>query len=176
MRKFVIALLLVSIAATASAQSPAMKPFEINMDRVKISNFGGNFGGSKTYLIPTVNLVVSARGSVWAKSGGAKAHGKYYVDGLSKPLLQELARKIQDDLVSRMRAAGYTVLTYEDVKAEPDIAGHSRNRPDEKYCRPQVVSVCRSRSSWPRRPTRNRSTVRFRDRPGGFAGSPKQRT
>ena len=59
--------------------------------------------------------------------------GKYYVDGLSKPLLQDLARKIQDDLVSRLRAAGYTVLTYDDVKGEPDIAGHSLNRPDEKY-------------------------------------------
>ncbi|MEA2235512.1 MAG: hypothetical protein QOC81_236 [Thermoanaerobaculia bacterium] len=133
MRKFVMSLALLASAATAAAQSAAMKPFEINMDRVKVASFGGNFASSKTYLIPTVNLVVSARGSVWAKSGGAKAHGKYYVDGLSKPMLQELASKIQNDLVTRMRAAGYTVLTYEDVKGEPDVASHGRDKLDDRY-------------------------------------------
>lgn len=133
MRRFAIALVLGFIAVTAAAQSAAMKPFELNMDRVKVKNFGGDFGQSKTYLIPTVNLVVSAKGSVWAKSGGAKTHGKYFVDGLKKPLLQELARKLQDDLVSRLRAGGYTVLTYEDVKGEPDIASHGLNRPDAEW-------------------------------------------
>ena len=133
MRKFIMLLVGITTATVAAAQSAAMKPFELNMDRVKVSNFGGNFSSSKTYLIPTVNLVVSARGSVWAKSGGAKAHGKYYVDGLSKPMLQELSRKLQDDLVTRMRAAGYTVLTYEDVKGEPDVASHSLNKPDQRY-------------------------------------------
>lgn len=133
MRELVISLALAAIAATAGAQSAAMKPFDLNMDRVKVTNFGGNLGLSKTYLIPTVNLIVSARGSVWAKKGGAKAHGKYFVDGLSKTLLQELARKLQDDLVSRMRAGGYAVLTYEDVKSEPDVAGRGLNRPDDKF-------------------------------------------
>jgi hypothetical protein len=100
---------------------------------VKVSAFGGNFGTTKTYLIPTVSVVVSARGSVWAKKGGAKAHGKYFVDGLKKPLLQDLARKIQDDLVTRMRAAGYTVLTYDDVKGEPDVASHGLLHADDRY-------------------------------------------
>ncbi|MCU1349164.1 MAG: hypothetical protein JWO56_2194, partial [Acidobacteria bacterium] len=134
MRRMVTSLVFtMSMASAALAQSPAMKPFEINQDRVKVTSFGGNLGSSKTYLIPAVNLVISAQGSVWAKSGGAKAHGKYYVDGLKKDLLQGLASKIQDDLITRMRAAGYTVLTYDDVKAEPDVASHGRNRPDARF-------------------------------------------
>jgi hypothetical protein len=132
MRRLIVPLVL-AIAASAFAQSPAMKPFEINMDRVKVSAFGGNFGTTKTYLIPTVSIVVSARGSVWAKKGGAKAHGKYFVDGLQKPLMQDLAKKIQDDLVTRMRAAGYIVLTYDDVKSEPDIASHGLLHADPAF-------------------------------------------
>ena len=115
------------------AQSPAMKPFEVNMDRVKVSAFGGNFATTTTYLIPTVNLQVSVQGSVWAKSNRAKAHAKYYVEGASKVMLQGLAKKIQDDLVARLRGAGYTVLTYDDVKGEPDVASHSRNTIDKRY-------------------------------------------
>ena len=33
-----------------------MKAFEINMDRVRVSSFGGNFGTTTTYLIPTLRL------------------------------------------------------------------------------------------------------------------------
>jgi hypothetical protein len=132
-KKMVSLVFATSIASAAFAQSPAMKPFEINMDRVKVTSFGGNLGSSRTYLIPSVNLVVSAMGSVWAKSGGAKAHGKYYVDGLKKELLQELAAKVQDDLVTRMRAAGYTVLTYDDVKSDPTVASQGRNTADARF-------------------------------------------
>jgi hypothetical protein len=138
MRRIVTSLVLamamaLSGGSAAFAQSAAMKPFEINMARVKVSSFGGNIGASKTYLVPSVNLVVSAMGSVWSKSGGAKAHGKYYVDGLKKDLLQDLATKIQDDLVTRLRAAGYTVLTYDDVKGEPDVASRGRNKADPRF-------------------------------------------
>jgi hypothetical protein len=127
--------LCVSLALTvsAAAQSPAMKPFELNMDRVKVTTFGGNFAQTKTYLIPTYTIQVSALGSVWAKAGRTKAHAKYYVSGLDKALLQGLSQKLQDDLVAKMRAAGHTVLTYEEMKGEPDVAGHGRLKADERY-------------------------------------------
>jgi hypothetical protein len=133
MRNLSTALVCLAIALTADAQSPAMKPFEINMDRVKIAKFGASLGESTTYIVPTWNLSVSAQGSVWAKSGGAKAHGRYFVDGLTKDVMQGLAKKLQDDLVARLRGAGYTVLTFDDVKSEPDVASHGLEKVDARY-------------------------------------------
>lgn len=132
MRKFALCVSLV-LAVSAAAQSSAMKPFELNMDRVKVSTFGGNFAQTKTYLIPTYTVQVSALGSVWAQAGRTKAHGKYYVFGLEKSLLQGLSQKLQDDLVTKMKAAGYSVLTYDDVKSEPDVSGHGLLKLDDRY-------------------------------------------
>jgi hypothetical protein len=132
MRKFALCVSL-ALAASAVAQSPAMKPFELNMDRVKVSTFGGNFSQTKSYLIPTYTIQVSSLGSVWAKAGRTKAHAKYYVDGLDKALMQDLSKKLQDDLVTKMKSAGYTVLTYEDVKGEPDVASHGLLKVDSRY-------------------------------------------
>jgi hypothetical protein len=132
MRQFALGVSL-ALALSATAQSPAMKPFEINMDRVKVSAFGGNFAQTKSYLIPTYTIQVSSLGSVWAKAGRTKAHAKYYVLGLDKALLQSLSKKLQDDLVTKMRAAGYSVLTYDDVKTEPDVASHGLLKTDSRY-------------------------------------------
>jgi hypothetical protein len=122
-----------AIALSASAQSPAVKPFEINMDRVKVSSFGGNFGGTGTYIVPAVRVRVSVQGSVWAKSGGAKAHGKYFVAGIDRDEMQGLAKTLQDDVVTKLRAAGYTVLTYDDIKSDADVSSLSLDKPDSRY-------------------------------------------
>jgi hypothetical protein len=132
MRTFALCVSL-AIAASAAAQSPAMKPFDLNMDRVKVSAFGGNFAPTKSYLIPTYTIQVSSLGSVWAQAGRTKAHAKYYVYGLDKALLQGLSKTLQDDLVTKMRAAGYSVLTYEDVKNEPDVTSHALLKVDSRY-------------------------------------------
>jgi hypothetical protein len=132
MRTFALCVSL-AIAASAAAQSPAMKPFDLNMDRVKVSTFGGNFAQTKSYLIPTYTIQVSSLGSVWAQAGRTKAHAKYYVYGLDKALLQGLSKTLQDDLVTKMRAAGYSVLTYEDVKNEPDVTSHALLKVDSRY-------------------------------------------
>jgi hypothetical protein len=110
-----------------------MKPFEVNMDRVKVSTFGGNFSQPKSYLIPTYTIQVSSLGSVWAKAGRTKAHAKYYVEGLDKALMQGLSTKLQADLVAKMKAAGYPVLTYEDVKSDPDVSSHSLLKIDSRF-------------------------------------------
>jgi hypothetical protein len=89
--------------------------------------------------------VISCSGSVWAQSkaggGNAKAHGKFYVQGLEKPLLQELARKIQDDFVAKLRETGATVLTHEDLKADPLVTAHGRLSPDEKWGFPTTTKA-----------------------------------
>ncbi|MBY0491681.1 MAG: hypothetical protein K2R93_17715 [Gemmatimonadaceae bacterium] len=117
----------------ASAQSPAMTPFELNMERVSSKKFGGDLGDSKTYFVPTYDLLVSVSGSVWSKKGGAQAHGRFFVDGLDKPLMHAIARKLQDDLVARIRAAGFTALTYDDLKGEPDVAGRGLDADEDKW-------------------------------------------
>lgn len=136
MRHFVLVLSLVVLAPgtrPVAAQSAAMKPFELNMDRVKVNGFGGNVGGVTSYFVPSYDLVISVKGSVWAQKGGAQAHGKFFVDGLDKPLLHELATKLQDDLVAKIRAAGYTALTYNDLKDHPDVIKRGLDQDDEKW-------------------------------------------
>src|SRR3954451_14324597 len=129
-----IAILIASVLSlSALAQSPAMKPFEINMDRVRASSFGGNFGTTTTYLIPTLRLRASVAGSVWAQKGGAKSHGKYLVSGADHDVMQGLAKTLQDDLITKMRAAGYTVLTYDDIKSDPDVSSLSADKIDSRY-------------------------------------------
>jgi hypothetical protein len=127
------ALFTLVLTLAAGAQSAAMKPWELNMERVKVSRFGGSLGSSNTILVPAVNLLVTSHGSVWSKKGGAQAHGKFYVEGLSKELLQELAGKMQSDLVARLRAAGKTVLTYDDVKDDSLFTGQPRLKADAKW-------------------------------------------
>jgi hypothetical protein len=132
MRQFALCVSL-ALAINATAQSPAMKPFDLNMERVKVSTFGGNFSQPKSYLVPTYTIQVSSLGSVWAKAGRTKAHAKYFVAGLDKALLQDLSKKLQDDLVAKMKSAGYPVLTYEDVKSEPDVSSHGLLKADSRY-------------------------------------------
>lgn len=135
-RFFAVMLATLGVAGRAGAEIP---PFQLNPDRIKIASFGGTLvSPTKTYFVPTATIIVSASGSVWAqaKGGGgsnAQAHAKFYVRGLDKELLQDLARQVQDDLVTKLRAAGYTVLTYDDLKSHPLIAGHSRDEPDAKW-------------------------------------------
>ena len=135
MRSLFLSLLLAALAGNAFAE---MKPFELNMDRVEI-DAKKPLGFSETYFIPSANLLITASGDVWAqsKAGGsnAQAHGKYFVKELDRVFVQDLARKVQDDLVTKMRAAGYTVLTYEDLKGEADVAGHSRSGCHVQYQR-----------------------------------------
>ena len=120
-RLLALTLAALGLVQLARAELP---PFELNKDRIKVSSFGGSLKSSKTFLVPTATIMVSASGSVWAQakngSANAQAHAKFYVKGLDKALLQNLARQVQDDLVTKLRAAGYTVLTYDDVRDRPD--------------------------------------------------------
>jgi hypothetical protein len=119
--------------ATFAAAAPT--PWELNMDRVAITDPKGL--AAPTYFVPGVNLIVSCSGSVWAQSkkGGANAQakGKFYVQGLDRALLQGLARQVQDDLVAKLRATGAKVLTYDDLKDDPLLSGHGRRSPDPKW-------------------------------------------
>jgi hypothetical protein len=125
-------------AATAQKnkkQDPADGPltYSLKGDIPKIED--------KTIILPTTLVRVTLDGDAWAISGGgmlsnapaAKAHAKYVVNGLDKAFIQELAKKVQDDLVQRFTAAGFTVKTYADVKDIPEVVNHSRAKVDKDY-------------------------------------------
>ncbi|MCR4302801.1 MAG: hypothetical protein NUV63_01055 [Gallionella sp.] len=116
-----------------AAHAEEVPPFNINMDRVEM-NHKGDFGDSKAYFIPTVYLRITARTETSAQTGGSSgafAKAKILIDGLDKSLLQGLAKKVYDDLVAKIRASGFTVLTYDDMKTE--LAGLDRMKPNEKF-------------------------------------------
>ncbi|MBI5792753.1 MAG: hypothetical protein HZA63_14885 [Rhodocyclales bacterium] len=79
----------------------------------------------KTLLIPTayVTLVTEGRVSASKQAGAlqqgnatARAAANFKVLGIDKAYAQQLAKAALDNLIGQLRAAGYTVLTYADVK------------------------------------------------------------
>lgn len=101
--------------------------------------------GPQTILVPTVLVRLSLKGSLTVVNSGrfyqtdgktVRAKGKYMVAGLEKAYVQGLAQQIQDDLVARLRAAGHKVLTYADVKDNPEVVKMGRHKADEGYAMP----------------------------------------
>ena len=115
---------LLLLANAAGAQTARAIP-DIALDALKISK-GGVIADGDAILVPTAIMHFSIGGSMWvqAKSGGANAqgHAVYITHGLERKMLQDLTQKMVDDLVERLRGAGYKVLTWEDVKNDPEIA------------------------------------------------------
>lgn len=93
-----------------------------------------SFRETKTILVPTVILRVATEGSVFVAKGAgsstASAKGSYAVHGLDKAALMALAAELQENFVKKLRADGWTVLTYEDVKADPEIVKLERRAAD----------------------------------------------
>lgn len=102
--------------ATAAA-SLVLKTQAINPEDLLDSN--------RTVVVPTLYLTLLTDGRVAAtKQSGffqrgnstAKASATYTVAGLDKAFAQQLAKAAYEDFVAQLRQAGYTVLTYDDVK------------------------------------------------------------
>ncbi|MEO5958681.1 MAG: hypothetical protein ABIZ49_11070 [Opitutaceae bacterium] len=122
--------------ATA-AEAPTIK---IQADKEK------NFGDSTTIVVPTIYLRLAVAGKVSvAKQGSAlsavgggstntvRASAHFTVDGLDKTIAQGLAKKAYDDFVAGLRAAGYTVKTYEDIKDMDVVKAAARMSPDANW-------------------------------------------
>lgn len=120
---------LVGLALCLAAAGPVSShagDFEIKLEKSRTKNFGA----SPTILVPTVYLKLPVAGKVFvAKQGGflsglgggnansAKARANYAVSGLDKEFAQKLAAKVQENFVAELKAAGYLVKTYDDLKA-----------------------------------------------------------
>ncbi|THD36721.1 MAG: hypothetical protein E7773_06895 [Sphingomonas sp.] len=117
------------------AQDFSNAQFEINRDRVKYGTIG-SCAKSTAFLVPTVYLYVPVRTKLSA-GGGINAVGvkaRVYIDGAGKAELQQLAGSIQNEMVGALRGAGYTVLTFDDVRG--DVAGKSLMAANPRYGMP----------------------------------------
>lgn len=112
-------------AAEASAEILAGKratPLAVAVETINPEDL---LGSGKTLLIPTayVTLVTEGRVSASKQAGAfqqgnatARAAANFKVQGIDKAYAQQLAKAALDNLIGQLRAAGYTVLTYADVK------------------------------------------------------------
>lgn len=86
-------------------------------------------------------VAVSEQGSAWATIGGGssnsvKASAQFKVSGLDKALAQKIAKAAYDDFVKQLRATGYTVLAYEDIKDRDVVRNADRRDKDSEWGMP----------------------------------------
>jgi len=132
-------------APLAAQTAPITIPDPINLAGKLDIRGEDELRGPKKILIPTVVVRYALKGSLTVVNSGrfyqtdgktVKAKGKYMVAGLDKAYAQGLAQQLQDDLVARLRSAGHTVLTYDDVKDHPEVVKMGRFKPEEGYGMP----------------------------------------
>lgn len=128
-----IALLPVSSPAQTDAP-PAATAMEVN-----VVNPEDLLHYSKTVMVPTayVTLLAGGRATASKQSGlfqrgnaSALASANFRVAGIDKAFAQSLAQLAYDDFVGKLRAAGYTVLTYADVREREFMRNAQREKGD----------------------------------------------
>ncbi len=138
-------------AAPAAAVTATLAPLSIPVN-VGYAEDMSSYG--KVVVVPTAYVKLLVDGSVFAAKQGSglsalgggstnsvKAKASYKVAGIDKALAQGLARQVYDDFVARLRAAGYTVLTYEDIKTRDVVAAAARNTGDADWGMPTEKAV-----------------------------------
>lgn len=129
-RPLVLALAAAGLVGAAAAQTAA--PLAVNTVVVNPEDL---LDSNKTIVVPTayVTLITDGRVAATKQSGlfssgnaSAKASASYKVAGLDKAYAQQLAQAAQADFVAQLRAAGYTVLTYADVKERDYVRAAQR--------------------------------------------------
>lgn len=119
-------------AAPAAAQAPAdTRPL-----RLTVTNPEDLQDHARTLVVPTAYVKLLTEGSSFVAqqsgifqrgSNAVKASARYTVEGLDKAYARELAKLAYDDFVARLRGAGYTVLTYEDIKGRDHVQAAARD-------------------------------------------------
>lgn len=142
--KQVAVALLIAVGAAAGTAHAAIETkgvptFKDNKKEIDYWNVKF-FKGAKRIIVPTatVKLVVSGEVGAFVQRGGnsAKAKSKYVVSGIDKEFAQAMAKKVQDDVITQFRAAGWEVLSYDDIKAEKDVVEEDRLKVDAAWQMP----------------------------------------
>lgn len=119
-------------------EMPASKPLAVTAinpeDLISYAN---------TVVVPTAYVKLLVEGSAFVSQKGGyqigksanavKASAKYKVTGIDKQLAQDIARQAYDDFVAKLRAAGYTVLTYNDIRERDFVKGAEREKVDANW-------------------------------------------
>lgn len=137
-RSFLSVFLIVATVALprlASAADYALAPdFLANPAAHVVTDGAKVFRVTDTLLVPTIYLRVATEGSVFASKGiggsTASAKGSFTVHGLEKPALHALATQLYTQFVQDLKAAGWKVLTYDDVKDDPEVVKMERRNGD----------------------------------------------
>lgn len=150
--KFVVAALLLAGCASTDPGQKAADEATANLPlKVTVGKSDILLDYSKTIVVPTiyVKFLVSGRTAV-SKQGGyqigkdsnsVKASATYKVLGLDKAMAQEISKKVYNDLITKLRGAGYKVLTYDDVKDRDYVKKAGRATPDSKWGLPLESSL-----------------------------------
>jgi hypothetical protein len=119
---------------TAPPAMPEAPPLSVN-----VVNPEDLLDYDKTIIVPTAYVSLAIEGKVGAvKQSGllqrgnatANARADFKVLGIDKAFGQAIAKAAQDDFVSKLRAAGYKVLTFEDIRDRDGIKRAERVAPD----------------------------------------------
>lgn len=125
-------------AKTAVEEMPASKPLAVTaINPEDLSSY------SNIVVVPTAYVKLLVEGSTFVSQKGGyqigksanavKASAKYKVVGIDKKLAQDIARQAYDDFVAKLRAAGYTVLTYNDIRDRDFVKGAEREKVDANW-------------------------------------------
>ncbi len=123
--KTIIAIVMVSMI-TACSSLPIKMSANTTFDKPdeQLNAWGVDlFTSSKTILVPTSYVQTLVHGEQKASNNGAHSKVNVTVKGMTEQLGQELATILHQDLVSRLRDSGWNVLTYKDIKSNPEVAG-----------------------------------------------------
>ena len=143
MRIYALMCVVVSLGATGCGLAKAvgvMKDPPPNTAVMLEVSGAKTFRDSETLVVPTAYLRLTVDGSATAVSdknafssdtSNARVTIRYKTTGLDKALAQEISKAAYEDFVAKLRAAGYKVLTYDDIKDQ--ITGLTRYTKDEAY-------------------------------------------
>jgi hypothetical protein len=138
-----LALVLAFAAPLLSAAEPLKPGEEVKFKLSRTRE--GDLRASPTIVVPAIYLELGVAGKVSAtKQGGSntvKAKAHWAVGGLDAKFAQGIAQKIHDDLVAKLRAAGYTVKTYADIKDLEAMQKVERRPSDPVWGAPVAKSV-----------------------------------
>ncbi|WP_300455398.1 hypothetical protein [Accumulibacter sp.] len=122
-----------TVASTTSpARSSAIKVEVVSPEDLRDSG--------KTLVVPTafVSLLAAGQSTASGAPPGALRHGQrngqmrvdYRVGGIDKDYAQSLAKAAYEDFIGQLRQAGYTVLTYADVRERDYVRNAQREAAD----------------------------------------------
>ncbi|HSJ09793.1 MAG TPA: hypothetical protein VK928_07755 [Longimicrobiales bacterium] len=128
-----LALLLIASSAAAQEATPPMESLDLDRKDTK------NMRGATTVIVPTLYINYSVEGSLFVAAqgrGSAQAKAEFVVSNFDREFAQQVTANVQADLVRRLRDAGFTVLTHEDVADHAEVAGHKMLRPHRDFGMP----------------------------------------